>query len=428
MNCRRLKRWCPLSVVAVAAGIALAAQPLYAATPVAQGIAATVTAQEFNLTQSEANRLSLFHDYNLSVIGTTPGDTTTLLTDPAGGVLAPMIGSSAGVGETQGGGENGPQRSWYVSATPIVGYDSDPAALNHARGSAFLGADLNAGYTLAGILPNGNPLGATFGYDIAGAFYGGQIKQADGIGQTLSATVFHSLANDTIRLSVLGQDQFTSQHGKSYLNSIDARPDVQFFFLPNVSIDAAYQYTSFDYFFPLLINAQDPDASRSTASFALHLFPLPQPAGSPVPESPDVLTDILRRSLHSATIGYDHVWNAADGNDYDYEANRIRFGLDTLRFLPTDSVTADFDYAHEWQNYLNANSEVRPLLVGRTERRRKDHVDVFTTRLNAELADLPRGRGTLAAFVQWDVVWDRSNFLGRDFNEFIVSSGITYRY
>lgn len=379
--------------------------------------------QEFNVDQAQSNRLSIFHDYGLSIIGTESGDTTNIPTDSTGqGLLGPMLGSWA---STDNGG---PQRSWYVSATPIVGYDSNPLALDHAKTSPFIGADLNAGYSLATKLANGNPLGATFGYDMVGALYDGTVEQAQSLQQTVSASVYHSLADDTIRLNALFDDQFSFTHGKSFLNSIDVHPAVQFFFVPNISIEAGYQFTDFDYFFPLETDKQDPDADRHTASFAVHLFPLPQPAGSPVPDSPDVLTDILRRSLHSMAIGYDHVWNRSDGSDYVYESNRIRFGLESIRFLPTDAVTADFEYAHEWQNYMNFNSLTGSLLVGEVRRRREDHLDVFTTRLNARLADLAENRGTLGTFFQWDVIWDRSNFQQRDFNEYVVSAGVTYRY
>jgi hypothetical protein len=184
-----------------------------------------------------------------------------------------------------------------------------------------------------------------------------------------------------------------------------------------------------EFLFPLLIRQQDPDTERETFSFNLHLFPLPQTQGVEASESQDKLTDIIRHVVHRMTIGYGHVWNPADGEDYKYEADRIVFGLDQLRPFATDDLTFDLQYARETQLYHNFNSEVAtvvggtPLLV-----RRHDHIDIFTIRANAHFFDLAKNRGTLGGFLQWDVISDRSTVAARDFNEYLVSAGITFRY
>ena len=148
-----------------------------------------------------------------------------------------------------------------------------------------------------------------------------------------------------------------------------------------------------------------------------------------MPESPDVLTDILRAGLHSATIGYDHIWNYPDGTDYRYDGNRIKFGLDQVRPFANKAVSFDLDYAHEWQDYHDPNTEVRGLLVGTNlHELRHDHLDVYSVRANAKLAELAHDEGDLSAFLQWDVIADRSTIYDRDFNEYVVSAGITYRF
>jgi hypothetical protein len=60
--------------------------------------------------------------------------------------------------------------------------------------------------------------------------------------------------------------------------------------------------------------------------------------------------------------------------------------------------------------------------------RPKDHLDIMTMRMDAHLADLAHGKGSLGTFVQWDWVRDFSFISSRDYNEYILSTGITYRY
>jgi hypothetical protein len=85
-------------------------------------------------------------------------------------------------------------------------------------------------------------------------------------------------------------------------------------------------------------------------------------------------------------------------------------------------------YAHEWQIYLNKNNETIPTLNGNHFLLRHDHLDIFTLRANARLADLAKNRGTFGTFLQWDIINDRSNIQNRDFNEFIISTGLVYQY
>ena len=47
---------------------------------------------------------------------------------------------------------------------------------------------------------------------------------------------------------------------------------------------------------------------------------------------------------------------------------------------------------------------------------------------NSRLLDLPENRGTLASFVQWDLIADRSTIEARHYNEFVISGGLTYQW
>jgi hypothetical protein len=148
-----------------------------------------------------------------------------------------------------------------------------------------------------------------------------------------------------------------------------------------------------------------------------------------VPESEDVLTDILRSTLHRVTIGYDHDWNVASGTDYDYEGNRVYIAAEGLRLRSLQDVTLDVRYAHEWDQYDHPNTEGITVLAGKPKaRRRKDELDVLSLKANARLFDIQHGHGVVTSFFQWDIIQDHSNVFPRHFNEFVLSGGFEYRY
>ena len=370
-----------------------------------------------DLNQAEANRLSIFHDYGISSIGSTAGqlpDTTD------GGLMSSYFGRWVTDSPTPS------DRPWSLAATPIIGYDSDPEGLSKERGSLFGGAELAANYALDVTQENGDPTHLAAGYDITGAVYKGTVKQGDNLQQTAFAAANHKMFGDTFVVSGAFRDQFTMDHGTAFLNAIDAGAGGEVFWLSQLSTELSYRYSHLDYFFPV-VKTQDPDAGRHTLSLDLHLFPKSQ-TREPDSESPDRLTDFLRSSLGRFTIGYGYVWNRADGQNYDYEANRLVVGLDDLRPFHTNNLSFDMRYAHEWQIYLNKNNETTPTLNGNHFLLRHDHLDIFTLRANARLADLAKNRGTIGTFLQWDIIADRSNIQNRDFNEFIISTGLVYQY
>lgn len=116
-----------------------------------------------NLSQSLANRLSLFHDSSISAFGSTKGD---IPGSPGSGLIAPFLGHYASHDDDSVG--NG--RDWAVSGTPMFGFDSNPEGLQRAKSSIFAGADVNAGYSLQ-LDPDDaqySPTTFAFAYDLAG--------------------------------------------------------------------------------------------------------------------------------------------------------------------------------------------------------------------------------------------------------------------
>lgn len=370
-----------------------------------------------DLNQSQSNRLSIFHDYSINGTGSTEG---TIPTPSAGGVASTYLGRYASPTPVQS------EKNWFLTATPLIGYDSNPEARQHATGSFFGGVEANATYATDLTPDNPTNVFLTAGFD--GALYEGMVKLANIFQPDIGAGIRHSFFDDSIVLSTQFKDQLTTEHGAAFLNSLDVIPAMEYFWQPQISTEIALDYSHMEYFFPVAKDL-DPDTDRYALGFNLHLYTLPPGRNAKVSESPDQLTDILRESLHSVVMGYTHTWNQADGAAYKYQSNRISIGFDGIRPFKTPDVNMSFAYSHEWQNYLADTplptpSLNKPIIL----RRRDDHLDVFTFRTDARLADLAHDRGTLGGFFQWDVVRDFSRFPIRDFNEFVVSAGISYQY
>jgi hypothetical protein len=372
---------------------------------------------------SQENRLSLFHDYSIDVVGLTSGP----IPGSAGsGIFTPLMGQ--GVDTSDSG------RSFAVAFTPLVGYDSNPEARRYAQDGEFGGADISASYRcdIGPYDPTvGSPNQFRISYDLTGAVYSGQVKEADALQQTLAWSYRRSLFNDRVFLGLAITDQFTMEHGSAILNTLDAIPSVEWFFYPQASVEINYDYTDLT-FFPDSLRYQDPNSDRSTVNLKLHLYPTPQVRG-PIPDSPDVLGDILRQTLKRATVGYAAIFNQTEGPGYLYEGTRASVGFEGVRIplfrQSPNALTLDAMYSHEWDDYMNPDDEGPLVLAGEPKHiRRKDHIDVFTLRGNARLLDLPRHLGTVGAYVQYDIIADRANIAVRHYNEYIVSGGLTYKW
>ncbi len=401
--------------------------------------------------QDMANRLSLFHDYGLNSVGNVnylglpvsvgnPNDVGPVPGVSGGGLISGFLPAAAVSTDPSGTG-----RGFDLTLTPLVGYDSNPEAARVPRGGAFGGGEFGAAYHFADGKDDpivGQPLRALVAYSASGAVYEGQVQNADTLQQNLTGSVRQTMFDNTIVLSSTLVDSFMMEHGAAFLDTFDAGATAEFVFLPHISVETGYDYTHLQYFFDARSPSQKPTADRHTFEAKAHVYTLPQRRGAAVEEAPDVLTEILRSSLRRVTFSYAHVWNDPTlhtGTDYFYEANRVGFGLEGLAvpvkggdYARQQDVTFDLDYAHEFQQYQYANSAHTKPIAGKLHPlggdHRKDGVDVFTCRGNARLFDLPDDAGTLAAYMQWDLIHDGSNIVPRRYNEYVISGGLTYRY
>jgi len=370
--------------------------------------------------QNQANRLAIFHDYGISAIGSTAAN---MPGDSGGGIISPFMGHYASTEPVK------TFRPWYISATPVVGYDDNPEASQAQTSSIFAGFDLAAGYGWQSqeAYPILGPLwSANVTYDLQGAVYEGNVKQANVLQQNVRAEAQRHFLDEGIVASGYLGDSYTNYHGYSFANSLDLGGAVEGFVLPQLSAELGYDYSHLQYFYSTTA-PQDPDTERNFLSAALHFYTLPQVTGA-IPEAPDRFTEILRETFNRATLRFGHLWNKSDGQDYSMESNRLTFGLEGVHPLNVRDVYFDFLYGHEWQVYQHPNSIAPPSLTKQPNARRSDHLDIITLRANARLFDLPKGRGTMLAFLQYDMIHDWSNIAVRNFDENIVSVGVTYRY
>jgi len=350
-----------------------------------------------NLDQSQANRLSILHDYSLDAVGQSAGQ----IPAEGSGLLGRFMGEN-----------DASNRAWFVSAAPVVGYDSNPDARSIAKAGAFIGVDVAAGYSMDIVSSDESvsPTHLNFALDMVSAVYEGQVNKANVIQPGVSADVSKGFFDDTVIISGRLADQFTTLHGSSFLNALDVSPALEAFWFPQFSTELQYDFAHMDYFYEPVLSSQDPDVDRSTTTFNLHFYTLPQGRNAQVGEAPDQLTEILRNLFRRATFGFGHVWSLADGTSYRYESNRILFGLEDIRPWHLKNISFDFEYAYETQRYKNFSTETG-LAINHPNGfiRRADHLDVITLRGNALLANLPHNRGSLGAFFQCDIVGDNSN-------------------
>ena len=429
-------------------------------------------------TQDQADRLSIFHDYGLNVIGVDTGDgagvggngggyrgTVPVPGTPGQGAAAAVIANLQdrftflrGIQSTDGAGTG---RSFDVSIGQASGSDSNPEArrVSPDNSSSFIAGVVSAAYHLTGgdVDPVvGSPFRADVSYTATAVDYEGKTADADAIQQGLAAAVRRSVLDNALSFSAAVNDQFTVEHGAAFLNTTDANGAIEALVTSQLSVEGGYDYGHLQYFFKPVDDRQRPTAERHTVDARLHVYPQSQRRSRPIVDGPgdgsgdhpgdhsgDALARFVRAALRRATVGYAHVWNFPDqatGTDYRYQADRFYVGLegltlpDTVRLFGQPigrGTSASVLYAHEIQDYRFDNSAT-PYVPGGVGpgvgHPRRDALDVFTLRSNTRILDLSHGRGNLASFLQLDLVHDGANVTPRHFNEFVFSSGVTYTY
>lgn len=117
----------------------------------------------------------------------------------------------------------------------------------------------------------------------------------------------------------------------------------------------------------------------------------------------------------SARLGYFHVWNLADGNDFDFHTNGLQVGL--AHPLPWQ-ITGEIAYSHTWDRFEHKNSLAG---VG-FDFARKDDVDAVTFQLVRPISEM------LRLYTRYDFTQDHSNISFFKFRQHVVSAGVVVNF
>lgn len=199
----------------------------------------------------------------------------------------------------------------------------------------------------------------------------------------------HSFRRDlsgSFRLS----NQFTQVGGSNFRNQVGLRPAVAWWPMAWMVIETAYSYFNGDYFFPTT-RVFDRDSRTQTVA---------------------VTGFINVPKLHvQGRVGYFHLWNDADGADFNFQSDGVLVGLTTSLLR---RVTAELFYSRTFSRYGNPNSLAGPTGFAF---KRDDDIDRVTAQFTWDIFEW------LRAYARYDYTREASNITFFDFNQSAWSGG-----
>jgi tetratricopeptide (TPR) repeat protein len=198
---------------------------------------------------------------------------------------------------------------------------------------------------------------------------------------------FHPDLTGTLRVS----DEFTQVGGINFRNQVAVQPSLAWRSTQSNIVELSYSFFVAEYFFPTPAVF---DRNGTTHSVAVTDF-----------------FQIPRMGLQ-LRAGYFHLWNNANGSDFDFQSDGLVAGV-SAALLPR--LTADAFYNRTWDRYANLNS-----LSGTTgfEFARRDDVDRVTVQLTWSVFDWMR------AYVRYDYLNYDSNIRFFNFVQNSYSAGL----
>lgn len=143
---------------------------------------------------------------------------------------------------------------------------------------------------------------------------------------------FRHRFDDKRALGISLSNDFTVIQTAKFRNQIGFQPVLGWRLNDWLVSELGYGFALGEYFFPSNAN-QNRDGNSHTAGIT-NYFAVPS-------------TELNLR------LGYSHLWNVADGLDFDYEANGLTFGASHPLFL---GMTAEAFFNQAWNRYSNVNS------------------------------------------------------------------------
>ena len=288
-----------------------------------------------------------------------------------------------------------PGRPWRLSVSTGGGHNSNVIALGDgiqrpadisSQWSAFARFALNAAYDWR---PSPTDT-VTAGYAFLADVYS-RVHSFDLQDHAVAVDWRRAFTPDLAATVRLG-DQFTLVGDNAYRNQATLRPALAYRLTGWAVAEAAYSLAVSDYYFATP-SVQDRDGTSHTVALT---------------------TDLVAPGTRLRTrLGYFHVWNRADGDDFVFQTNGLLAGVS---YPLGRGITGDVTYTRTFDRYANANSLAGPTGSAFS---RKDDVDILSIQLTG-----PVVFDRLRAYARYDYTNAGSNIQFYTFKQRVVSFGL----
>ncbi len=291
-----------------------------------------------------------------------------------------------------------PPRPWRLAVSASGGYNSNVIALGEGialpvdisdEASPFSRFTVDAAYDWR--LTDTDTL--TAGYFFQADVYS-LISSFDLLDNFFYVNYRHVFSGDlagALRVS----NQFSLVGGDKFRNQFGLRPAVAYRLTDWAITELAYSFSVSDYFFPTPA-VFDRDGTTHTVAL-INYVTIPG-------------TELLAR------LGYFHVWNRADGSDFDFESNGLLVGVS---YPLVWEITGDVFYTGVFDRYDNPNSLAGPTGFGF---KRDDDVHRVTVQLSRPITDW------LQVYFRYDYTQDNSNINFYSYKQNVWSGGLTVEF
>ena len=285
-------------------------------------------------------------------------------------------------------------KPWHVTVSVGAGINSNVIALGDqvplpidisSKRSGFARVTLNASYDWR--LTSADFVTAGYGF-LADAYE--NVPSFNLRDHFFYADYRHIFSRDlafALRLS----DEFTQIGGKDFRNQVALRPALGYRLTDWAAVEISYSFATSDYKFPSP-SVQNRDGVTHTLG-GTAFFTIPG-------------TRIQPR------IGYFHVRNRADGDDFDFKSNRLVAGVSAPLIW---KIAGDLSWTRSFDRYDHPNSLSGTVA---TAFNRKDDIDIVTAQLRRPILDW------LSVYARYDFVHDHSNIPFFRFSQNVFSAGI----
>jgi len=197
-------------------------------------------------------------------------------------------------------------------------------------------------------------------------------------------------------------DRFTQLHGQNFSNQWALRPALTYRLTDWSAAELGYTAAVDKYYFSAVRATGVRTRDRDALSHTLSLTPYFRVPGTQL----------------SGRIGYFHVWNQADGSDWDFKSNGLVAGLSHPLFW---QISGDVSYVRTFDRYDSRRNSYS-LLFFPSAFPRKDDVDYVTVQLVRPIYDW------LSAYARFEHTNNQSNIQGFNYKQRIINIGFVAQF